>query len=109
MKIVKTTSQPARQEKVTTKTNLKEKDDKVKELNDKSNLQEAVILKFKGMLNCDKCEFQADSLSEFNFHLSVKHPVRGTKSLKCKQCDFRAKKPLELELHEAIKHPKKIS
>ena len=59
------------------------------------------------MLKCDKCDFQAESLTEFNFHQSVKHPVKATKGhLKCTTCEFKAKKQLDLELHESIKHPK---
>ena len=55
------------------------------------------------MLKCDKCEFQAESFTEINFHLSVKHPVRETKgNLRCTKCDFRGKKPLDLDLHQSI-------
>ena len=81
--------------------------DEMKDLSEKINLQESVIQKFKSMLKCDKCDFQAESLTEFNFHQSVKHPVKATKGhLKCTTCDFKAKKQLDLELHESIKHPK---
>ena len=97
-----------KKENLELKTNSKDKDDQVKDLNDKINLQEAAILKFQAMLSCEQCDFQADSFSEFNFHLSLKHPVRATKHLKCTKCDFKAKKPLELEVHESIKHAKKI-
>ena len=63
-------------------------------------LQEALFMKFKSMLKCDKCEFQAESFTELNFHLSVKHPVRATNgNLRCTKCDFRGKKPLDLDLH----------
>ena len=31
------------------------------------------------MLKFDKCDFQAESLTEFHVHLSAKHPVKATK------------------------------
>ena len=54
------------------------------------------------MIKCDKCDFQAESLTEFNVHISVKHPVKATKGkMKCTNCDFKATKPLDSELHES--------
>ena len=44
---------------------------KIKELAEKIDLQEAVIKNFKSILKCDKCAFQAENLNEFNVHLSV--------------------------------------
>ena len=56
------------------------------------------------MLKCDRCDFQAENLTEFNVHLSVNHPVKSTKGhQKCTKCDFKAKKQLDLELHESKK------
>ena len=40
-------------------------------------------------------------MSEFNVHLSVKHPVKATKrQIKCTKRDSKAKKQMDLELHE---------
>ena len=77
-------------------------DDKIKEFNEKIDLQEAVIQKLKSMLKCDKCGFEAESLTEYNVHQSVKHPIKATKGQpKCTKCDFEAKKQSVLELHES--------
>ena len=93
-----------KKENLGVKTNFKDMDDKIKELGEKIDSQEVVIQKFKSMLKCDKCDFQAENLTEFNVHLSVKHTVKATKGqLKCTKCDFKAKKQLDLELHEPKK------
>ena len=95
-----------RKENSELKINSKDMKDEVKKQSEKINLQEALIMKFESMLKCDKCEFQAESFTEFNFQLSVKHLVRETKgNLRCTKCDFRGKKPLDLDLHQSIKHP----
>ena len=45
-------------ENLEVKTNSKDMDDKIKELSEKIDCQEAVIQKFKVMLKCDKCDFR---------------------------------------------------
>ena len=75
-----------KKENLEVKTNSKDMDDKIKDLNENIDLQEAVIQKFESILKCDRCNFKAENLSEYNVHLSVKHPVKTTKEEnKCKQ------------------------
>ena len=57
------------------------------------------------MLKCDKCDFQAENLTEFNVHLSVKHPVKSTKGQhKCAKCRANFEKQIDLENHIASAH-----
>ena len=88
-------------ENLDVKINSKDMDNKIKELSEKIDLQDAVIHKFKSMLKCNKCDFQAESLTEFNVHLSVNHPVKAKGQIKCTKCEFKAKKQLEIEVHES--------
>ena len=78
--------------------NSKDMDDKIKELSEKIDVQEAGIQTSKSMLECD---FQAENMTEFNVHLSVKHPVKATKRQnECTKRYSKAKKQMDLELHE---------
>ena len=53
---------------------------------------------------CEKCQFQAESLMEFNFHLSQKHPTKSTKHLKCQKCDFKRNSENDMKIHKTSKH-----
>ena len=61
--------------------NLKEQSKLIKTndeiISDKSKKVSKLLSDFK----CEKCQFQADSLMEFNFHLSQKHPVKSASKM----------------------------
>ena len=69
-------------------------------ISDKSKKVSKLLSDFE----CEKCQFQAESLMEFNFHLSQKHPTKSTKHLKCKKCDFKCNSDNDMKIHKTSKH-----
>ena len=57
--------------------NLKEVSKFIKSKDEIINDNSKKVSKLLSDFECEKCPFQADSLMEFNFHLSQKHPVKS--------------------------------
>ena len=68
--------------------NGREKDQQIKELNEKIIEKSKEIAKMKSELKCEKCDFKADTLTMFLVHLSKKHNAGSNRKLKCRECDI---------------------
>ena len=53
----------------------------------------------KSELKCDKCDFQAESLTPFLDHISKKH---NDKILNCEGCEFTCKTENDLAAHKQL-------
>ena len=53
--------------------------------------------------DCDKCDFQTESISSLIMHLSLKHKPGNQNLIKCKDCGFASEKKADLKLHTSVK------
>ena len=58
--------------------------------------------RIKENFNCDKCDFKAETMSEFNVHSNSDHGE--VKDITCKLCELKFKREFDLHIHNSAKH-----
>ena len=85
-----------------------DKENIIKELQNKINVKDAKILKMKLELKCEKCDLQTETLTAFLIHLSKNHPAENRNQLRCNKCEFRCTNGKDLKVHKEAKHTKSV-
>ena len=55
-------------------------------------------------LNCKECNFQANTESQINSHVILKHPKHRGNDYNCNDCDYQGNSKLQLNKHINVKH-----
>ena len=83
-----------REENSKLKKEFKVKDDLINKLNNKIDSKDEEIQKMRSEMNCDKCDFQAETSAH-----------EKTENFACTKCEFNSEKEYDLELHMSTNHP----
>ena len=75
------------------KKEFKVEGDLINELNNRNDSKDAEIQKMRSEMNCDKCEFQAETSA-----------YEKTENFACTKCEFNSEKEYDLELHISTNH-----
>ena len=86
---------------------MKSKDSEIKEKNDTIRVINSELEKLKSDFACDKCDFKAESLTEFIMHVKSPHQTQMETSLSCVECNLNFQREFDLQLHQSSKHPGK--
>ena len=73
-------------------------------LMDRISFKHSELEKIQAELACNKCDFQAESMTEFLMHTESDHGEEKEKMFTCNHCDLTFNKEFDLQIHNSAKH-----